>query len=299
MPRTFSAAALAALIAAANNPCLFVSIAFANETLYMFSGVGTITPTGPPAIATSTFPYGQTWTGLGWLGKISAIPQTTKVQAQNITLSLSGIPSQLVLDAVNQVRTYGTATIWLGFFDSSGNLILDPIQVFSGALDVPTLTDGADTCDLSITCESPLVSLNLAPNRRFDDADQQLKAPGDLGLSFVNALGNLRLFWPAPVASASPYEVSMTVTPNGADITVGGTVTLTVTLHWSNSTTTSSSSGRFASTNPQVATVDQTTGVVTGIAPGVCSIVFRRTTFNGTVPNLIQRCACSVIVRSI
>src|SRR5271155_1103948 len=105
MPRSLSPTFLAQLASSgASAPVLFLVLTFANETLYLFGGVNSLTPSGPAYSATSTFPYGQTFTGMGWLGKISAIPQTTKVQAQNITLALSGIPSSLVYEVINQVR---------------------------------------------------------------------------------------------------------------------------------------------------------------------------------------------------
>src|SRR5580704_17972406 len=179
MPRSLSPTFLSQLASSgACAPVLFVVLAFADQTLYLFGGVGTLTPAGPAYSPSSSFPYGQAFTGLGWLAKVSTVPQTTKVQAQNITLSLSGIPSSLVAEAINQVRITGTATVYLGFFNSSGALIPDPIQLFSGALDVPTLDDSGDTSTIAITAENTLLSLNEAPNRTFDDMDQQIYAPG-------------------------------------------------------------------------------------------------------------------------
>jgi hypothetical protein len=302
MPRNTSSAFLTALAQGTLTLALFAELAFADNTLYLFTGVGTITPAGPPALATSTFPYGQTFTGLGWMAKLSAIPQTTKVQAQNITLSLSGIPPSLVAEATGQVRISGTATIWLGLF-SAGVLINDPVQLFAGALDVPSLSDGGDTSTISITCENPLLSLNLAPNRTFDDVDQQLYFPGDLGMSFVDALANLQLFWPAANSNATPFQTYMTVTPSGADIAVGGTVQLTLTVYYSNGTHVSGNAGaptgtaHVASSDPEIATVDGN-GLVTGVSPGVCNMIVRATNISGSSPFSEFRAACTVIVHS-
>ncbi len=283
---------------------LFVEIAFADNTLYLFSGIGSVTPAGPPANPASTFPYGQTFTGLGWLAKLSSIPQTTKVQAQNITLSLSGIPSSLVAEAIAQVRISGTATVWLAFFNTAtGALLTDPVQLFSGSLDVPTLNDSGQTSTLSITCENPLLSLNLAPNHVFDDTDQQLDFPGDLGFSFVEALQNLQLFWPAPNNLATPYQTQITITPNDADIPVGGTVQLTLTVYYSDGSHLSGNAGvptgtaHAASSDPNIATVDGN-GLVTGVSPGVCNIIVRATNISGTAPFSEFRAACTVIVHS-
>jgi hypothetical protein len=176
-------------------PALFIEIAFENETIWLWSGVGTITPAGPPAGET-TFPYGQAFLGMGWLGQISQVPEVTDVVAQNVTLTLSGIPSELLGDAINYVRQNSIATIWLGFLDANNKVIADPTQSFQGHLDVPTVTEGSETCTLSITAENPLVDLNRAPNRRFTDVDQQFKYSGDLGFSAVTALQGLYLGWP-------------------------------------------------------------------------------------------------------
>jgi hypothetical protein len=307
MPRSLSSAVLAAIAASAVSPAMFVSIAFANETLYMFTGIGTITPPGPASNPLATFPYGETWQGLGWLFKISQIPQTSKIQAQNITLQLSGIPSQLMVEASQQVRMNGVATVWFGFFDSNGNLIEDPVQVFLGGLDVPTLSDDGNTCTIAVTCENPLLTLNLAPNRQFDDADQQIYFSGDLGLSFVDALVELQLLWPTDGGSnAAFYPTKLTLTPNNADIVVGGTEQLTATVYYSDGSSASYDAGtsgyatfHCASSNPAIATVDSATGIVTGVSPGVCNIILRSADLHANASYAVFRSSCNVIVRTV
>jgi sugar lactone lactonase YvrE len=311
MPRSLSPTFLAQLgSTGSSQPVLFVVLAFADQTLYLFNGIGSFVAAGSPYSPLSTFPYGQTFTGVGWLGKLSSIPQTSKVQAQGITLALSGIPSALVNEAVAQVRITGTATVYLGFFNpSTGALIPDPLQLFAGALDVPTLDDSGATSTLSITAENPLLQLNEAPNRQFDDMDQQIYFPGDLGLSFLGALGNLALFWPAPVANASVFAVDFILTPNGADIGVGDTLQMSATLNYSDTSyytiTGSGHSGSGAawiggisSSNPKIATVNEN-GLVTGISPGICLIIVRAVYPYGTpAPASEKRVACTVIVSS-
>jgi hypothetical protein len=308
MPRSLSPTFLAQLgSTGASSPVFFVVLEFANETLYLFGGIGSITPPGPAYSVLSTFPYGQTWTGMGWLGKISAIPQTTKVQAQSITLSLSGIPSSLVGEAIDQIRITGVATVFLAFLDSTGAVIEDPIQLFSGSLDVPTLDDSGQTSTLSITAENPLITLNEAPERQFDDADQQIYFPGDLGFTFVDSIGNLALFWPSPLANASVFAVDMIMSPNGADIAVGGTVTIETTINYSDTSSFTQPSGagggtpwigQLSSSNPEIAAV---TGAfeVTGISPGICLLVARSVYPGGVFPpSAERRVACTVIVHS-
>lgn len=248
---------------------------------------------------------------MGQLGRISAIPQTNKVAAQNIVLALSGIPASLVTEAVAQVRITGSATVFLAFFDTNGNVIADPIQVFAGALDVPSLDDSGETSTISITAENPLLLGNEAPNRQFDDMDQQIYFPGDLGLSFVDTLGNLALFWPSPLQNDAVFAVDMIMSPDGADIPVGGTVTIQTTINYSDLSffqkPSNTGSGAFwlggiASMNPKIATVDNAS-VVTGVSPGICLIEARSVyPYSGGGymggPSSEKRVACKVIVHS-
>ena len=308
--RSLSTAVLAALAEPTVQLALFVELAFADNTYYFFSGIGSITPAGPPANPLSTFPYGETFTGMGWLAKLSAVPQTTKVQAQNITLTLSGIPSVLVPEVTTQVRITGTATVWLGIFDGNGNLLADPAQIFYGSLDVPSGTDAGGASTFSISCENALLSLNLAPNRRFDDADQQIYLPGDLGFSFVDQLPNTPLFWPAPSTTTSPYPLYMTVSITPEDIPVGGTATVQVTITYSDMSTYTqparTGSGPFflldiASSNPKIATCNyQTTNQILGVGPGVCSIQVRSPSVNSGGGGFAQvfRAAANLVVHS-
>jgi hypothetical protein len=307
MPRAASPAVIAAIAGKVVSIAMFAEIAFADNTLYLFSGMGSITPAGPAYSAASTFPYGQTFTGVGWLGKVSSIPQTMKVQAQNVSLALSGIPSSLVSEAVGQVRIAGTLTLWYGFFDSSGNVLADPVQVFSGSLDQPSLTDDATTSTIAISCENTLLSLNLAPNRRFDDPDQQLRFTGDLGFSFVQALQNIQLFWPASVNEGAVYPVYMVVSPSSVDVAVGSSITVEVTIHYSDGSTKTKPSNAgsgpnfeldVASSNPTIASWQYVaTNNVTGVSPGACNIMARvpgPSTSGG--PGTMYRAVCNVFV---
>jgi hypothetical protein len=174
---------------------------------------------------------------------------------------------------------------------------------------VPSLTDSGDTSEIEITCENPLLSLNLAPDRTFDDPDQQKKFPGDLGFSFVEALANLQLFWPAPINSGSPWPVYMVVTPSVVDVAVGSTIAISITIHYSDGSTytkpANTGSGPaflvgVASSDTEIATFDYTSGNVTGRSPGQCNIMARVPYFNsGTgAPSEMYRSVASIIVHS-
>jgi hypothetical protein len=303
-----SPAVLAALDAAQIRPAFFVQIVFSTETVWLWTGLGPKAALGPAWDPAATFPYGQIFTGLGWLGQIESIPQTTQVTAENITLTLSGIPLHLLGDAINAVRLSGSATVWLAFLDANNNVIPDPLQLWQGETDVPSVVDGAETCTLSLTVENALIALNLASNRRFTTIDQQLDFPGDAGFDFVTAMQDLFLPYPdateaqanitgGNLDSAPSYANALTLSPAGPQkLTVGAALNITATAVFVTGPFAAPSGpghenvtavGLWSSSDTEVATVSNGSGanlsesnfgtgggLITAVGPGVCTITF-------------------------
>jgi hypothetical protein len=171
--RDLSAAVLAELAAGRVRPFYLASIQFRSGTSYLWTGYGNLTWGG------------QTWLGVGALGSVSAIQESNAVQADNITLMLSGVPTSLIGQAITECQQNYAVRVYFGFMNDSGAVIVDPAKCFDGRLDVPTIQDGADTCTITITAENLLVSLQRASNRRYTTPDQQLNIAGDVGFSYV------------------------------------------------------------------------------------------------------------------
>jgi hypothetical protein len=296
MPRTLSPGVLAQVQAGQLRPAFFLEIAFLTETVWLWSGLGSNTPPGP-AYGPTTFPYGQTFLGMGWLGQIRAVPAVTDVIAQNVTLVLSGIPTELVTDAINAVRQNSIATLWLAVLDGSNNVIGDPVQIFAGSLDVPTLVEGAETSTLSITAENPLIDLNRSPQRRFTDIDQQTDFPGDTGFFQVQLLQDYDVTWPSPIAGTpdtTPPPNFLTITPAGPVILAVGATQQLVCIETRSDgalvnvmpTGGASWGGPVYSSDPSIASVSST-GLVTANAMGMCIITkrFVQSMFLGGGPN--------------
>ena len=277
MPRDLSPNVLTQVLGKQLRPALFLEIAFLTETIWLWSGLGSITPPGP-AYGTTTFPYTQTFLGMGWLGQIKAVPAVTDVIAQNITLELSGIPTELITDAINAVRQNSTAALWVAVLDTNFNVIGDPVQVFAGALDVPTLSEGAETSSISITAENPLIDLNRSPQRRFTDVDQQVDYPGDAGFFQVQLLQDYTWVWPWPSPSSLSYvpPAYLQLAPlSPIIILVGGGAAVIATMTRTDGSilnvTAATQGGWWTTTDPSVATVDQN-GNILGIAEGMCIV---------------------------
>jgi hypothetical protein len=297
---------LGQLIAPQVRVAYFVKIVFTTETLFLWSGLGSITPPGPPWDPANNFPYGVPFTGLGWLGRIESIPQDSNLTAQNIRLSLSGIVPRMVGDAINAVRLTGSLSVWVAFLDQNNQVIADPLPMWQGQTDVPTIDEGAETSNLSLTAENALLALNLASNRRFTTVDQQRDYPGDSGFDYVTAMQDLYL--PFPVGLLSPERInssnlddapdttsSVSVTPGGPQkLALGGSLNLIgsaifATGPYANHTENVTSVGSWSSSDTNVAIVTNGIGgnilsgrgnwgtgggLVLATGPGNCTITF-------------------------
>jgi hypothetical protein len=167
-------------------PIIFVSAQFATGWIYVWSGIGTIAWNG------------HTWQGLGQLGKVTPMAETTQGQARGVTLELSGVPSALLGDVLNEVEPQYPAVIYLGYMDSGGNVIATPETRFAGRIDLCRINEGGDTSTIQINVESKLIDLNRARERHYTHQDQQITYPGDNGFMYVNGIQQLACIWGEP-----------------------------------------------------------------------------------------------------
>jgi hypothetical protein len=183
MSRTITPAVLAELAAGVVRPAIFVESQFPSGYLRLWSGLGEITWGG------------RTWAGAGTLLNVGAIEETTDVVATGTTVTLSGIPTDLVSLCISDARQGLPGQIYLGFLTAAGAVIAEPVMAFAGRLDVPTIMDGADRCEIQITYESRLIDLNRAREWRYTHESQQQISPGDRGFEYVAGLQEREIRW--------------------------------------------------------------------------------------------------------
>jgi hypothetical protein len=169
-------------------PVVFCYAEFNTGPVYLWSGIGTLAWNG------------QTWSGVGTLGSISALQESSDIAATNIVISLSGIPSDLLGDAMTEVRQGKQVRIWLGSLDDTNNLIIDPYEAFSGRMDVCTVDEADETSTIAITVESALVDMQRERLVPFTDQAQQAEFSGDKGFEFVPQLQEKSITWGRPGA---------------------------------------------------------------------------------------------------
>jgi hypothetical protein len=186
-------------------PIVLVQAQFTSGTIYVWSGIGTLSWNGHP------------WLGVGTLGSISTLSEGTEVEAQGIAIGLSGIPSDLILQILGECRPNAPVKVWLGAVDSAGAVIVDPYQSFSGRMDVPEIQEGAETCSVSIHVENRLIDLGRARERRWTHEDQKIDYPTDLGFEYVASLQEWNGLW-----GKQGVGIPVSAAPPGGDGYTGG-----------------------------------------------------------------------------
>jgi hypothetical protein len=165
------------------SPIILFEGEFASSTVRVWSGFGDLSWNS------------QTWIGVGTFGGISSIGETADIKANGVTISLSGIPLDMISLALSEVRQNKVGRVYMGFMDSSNDVISDPYLAFEGRLDVPAIQDDAETAVITITYESRLIDLQKAREIRYTDEEQKRLYSGDKGLEFVASLQEADIVW--------------------------------------------------------------------------------------------------------
>lgn len=170
------------LQAGAVEPALLYEGEFASGFIRLWSGLGPLSWNG------------YTWTGVGTLGGISDIEETAEIRASGVTVTLSGIPSDLIAAVLSDARHGRAGRVYLAFF-LAGSIVADPTLIFEGRLDVPSIDEGGDSASISITYESELMDLERARERRWTPEDQAIDYPDDKGFDYVASLQDAQIVW--------------------------------------------------------------------------------------------------------
>lgn len=193
MSRGLSVAMLAAINAARVRPAYFVHLALDTGALRVWSGTGTYTLDGADYL------------GVGDFGGQSEIEEGKTIAANGLALSLSGVPSDQI--AMTLAEKYRGRTVYerMVLFDLSTLApIADPAIVFAGRIDTMAIRDDGPTSSISVACESRLVDLDRARERRYTHEDQQELYPGDTSFRYVPGLQDKEVPWnQKPNAGAS------------------------------------------------------------------------------------------------
>jgi hypothetical protein len=134
---------------------------------------------------------GETYIGAGTFLQVSDLQETAEIQAAGATLTLSGIPSELLSLALTEPYQQRPARIYFGLIADAD----DMVEVFTARMDQMVIDEGPETSTIQLTVENVLVDLERPRVARYTNADQQSRFPGDRGLEFVESVQGREIFW--------------------------------------------------------------------------------------------------------
>lgn len=175
-----------------------------DEILRMWTGQGTL-----------VLDDGTQWAGTGELLNISSIEETAEMAVKGATLTLSGVPSEVLSLALSEPYQGRVCDIYFGTF-SRGSLLQETgsyillqdgsrinlevgekgfNQLFSGYMDQMNIDDGGETSSIELKVENRLVDLERARVSRYTKFYQQSVYPDDDGFNFVEDLQTRKVPW--------------------------------------------------------------------------------------------------------
>ena len=126
---------------------------------------------------------GNTYTGGGNLVAISGLEEVADLSAKNITLALSGMPSEIISLALQEPYQRRKVRVLWGVRGVS-----DFVEVFSGSLNQMVIEDGPESGTISVTVDSKLVELERASNRRYTAENHKARHEFDTFFNYVAKL---------------------------------------------------------------------------------------------------------------
>lgn len=165
------------------NLAVLVELYWADSVTYLWSGYGDLVYDS------------KTFLGIGQLGKISKISESSGVQADGVELELVGIPAAMVSTVLSEARQGKSVIIHQALFDSNWENILVVENVFKGFLDVPVINKSVTEAKITCKAENRLIELQRNRVRRYTDQDHKELFPSDPSLEFVAGLQEKDFRW--------------------------------------------------------------------------------------------------------
>jgi hypothetical protein len=159
-----------------------VDLEFDSGELNLWTGVGDFTSGS------------KTYTGAGELLTISNIEETNELASTNLTISISGLNSDIVSYATTEDYQNRPITLKMFFFHAGTTEEIESIILFKGRMDTLTVNDG-DAFSVVISAENKLIDLTRPKNLYFTPETQEFLHSGDKGLEFVPKIQEQRLNW--------------------------------------------------------------------------------------------------------
>jgi len=183
MARALTAEVLAEIVTGAVRPLFLYEGEFSGGTVRLFTGHGTLTWDG------------KTWTGDEGMMTITAIRETSDLQAVNFSVALNGQVQSLLSIALAQVQRGRPGKVWLALLNAANAVIADPYLCFSGRADKPDIFPDPQSAIIGVAYESRMIDAGRRRERRYTSEDQKIDYPADKGFDQVPSLQDAVFTW--------------------------------------------------------------------------------------------------------
>jgi hypothetical protein len=183
-----------------------IELFFDTSTLRFWSGLGEVILDG------------ETYVGSGQMIQISSVDETLDISAKGATLTLSGLPSDLLSLAIQEPYQGRKCKIYFGIRDNKAQLLQQedddyiltemgayidisviPVsvmaEIFTGYIDQMNIDEGAESSSIAVYVESRLIDLQRPRERRYTSESQKSRFPNDRGFEFVEDLQAKKFQW--------------------------------------------------------------------------------------------------------
>jgi hypothetical protein len=133
---------------------------------------------------------GNVYLANGHLLAYEGVEESAELQVAQARFALSGVDQSLVSLVLIENVIDRRVRVWTAFLNTDDAIIGDPIMIFDGRMDAPTIDEDptTGTCTVSIAASNQFADFNRRAGRRTNDAEQQGLFPGDKGFEYVSAL---------------------------------------------------------------------------------------------------------------
>lgn len=163
---------------------------------------------------------GYSYYGTGVMLDISTVEETTQMAVKGASLTLSGVPSEVISLALTEAYQGRTCNIYFGLFqrgyildedstasseiyilqEDGGRVFLEEnktslTEVFTGYMDQMNIQEGPESSTIELSVENRLIDLERPRVGRFTSEHQKSIYPTDKGFDFVESLQDLQLNW--------------------------------------------------------------------------------------------------------
>ena len=106
---------------------------------------------------------GNAYSALGYLLNFSVIEETSEILANRLSIQLSGVGSTYINEVLTPDYIDRQVIIRKGFLNSSNALIADPIIIFDGRMDNPSISEnGSDgSATVTITASNQFINFSI------------------------------------------------------------------------------------------------------------------------------------------